>query len=429
MSFSSLGLSAEILRAVSAQGYQTPTPIQQQAIPAILEGKDLMAGAQTGTGKTAAFALPLLHKLQSARGQTGGRKTPRVLVLTPTRELANQVAESFRTYGSHLPLNTVVIFGGVGINPQLKQLTRNVDILVATPGRLNDHLDRQSVDLSRIEAVVLDEADRMLDMGFIHAIKRIMAKLPKARQGLLFSATFPDNIDKLARQFLDRPVSIEVAKRNTSSECVDQQAFLVDQGRKRELLTHLIGTNDWRQVLVFTRTKHGADRLVKQLLSDGIEAMAIHGNKSQGARERALGAFKQQSIRALIATDVAARGIDIDRLPHVVNYDLPSAAEDYVHRIGRTGRAGSSGQAVSLVGSDESDKWRAIERLIRKTVPATVLSGFEPSARRSDTADTRNAPGARSRNAKPADARPPRSGRPRANTAARKGQARRRAAG
>ncbi|MBI1195029.1 MAG: DEAD/DEAH box helicase [Gammaproteobacteria bacterium] len=428
MSFSSLGLSAEILRAVSAQGYTTPTPIQQQAIPAILEGNDLMAGAQTGTGKTAAFALPLLHKLQSAR-ERNGRKAPRVLVLTPTRELANQVAESFRTYGSHLPLSTVVVFGGVGINPQLKQLNRNVDILVATPGRLIDHMDRQSVDLSQVEAVVLDEADRMLDMGFIHAIKRIMAKLPAKRQGLLFSATFPDNIDKLARQFLNRPVSIEVAKRNTSSECVDQQAFLVDQGRKRELLTHLIGTNNWRQVLVFTRTKHGADRLVKQLLSDGIEAMAIHGNKSQGARERALGAFKQQSIQALIATDVAARGIDIDRLPHVVNYDLPSAAEDYVHRIGRTGRAGSSGQAVSLVGSDESDKWRAIERLIRKTVPAAIVSGFEPSACRSDKTDADNVTGIRKRSGKPADARSPRSNRPRGKAPARKGQSRRRAAG
>jgi len=426
MSFSSLGLSAEILRAVSAQGYDTPTPIQQQAIPVVLQGKDLMAGAQTGTGKTAAFALPLLHKLQA--GRKGAHKAPRALILTPTRELANQVAESFRTYGAHLPLRTTVIFGGVGINPQLQKLRRGVDILVATPGRLIDHLDRGSADLSQVEMVVLDEADRMLDMGFIHAIKRIMKQLPAKRQGLLFSATFPDNIIKLTQQFLNQPQLIEVAKRNTSSESIDQVAFHVDQGRKRELLTHLIGTHNWQQVLVFTRTKHGADRLVKQLVSDGIEAMAIHGNKSQGARERALSAFKQQSIQALIATDVAARGIDIDRLPHVVNYDLPNVAEDYVHRIGRTGRAGSTGQAVSLVCVDEKPQWKAIEQLIRKAVPSSIVDGFEPNDRPSSKPANHNTSGARRNAGKPANRRSPGGNQSRGKTSANKRHSQRRAA-
>ncbi len=381
MSFSSLGLSADLLRAIAEQGYDTPTPVQSLAIPLVLSGKDLMAGAQTGTGKTAAFALPLLQNLQVSPAKSN--KKVRALILTPTRELTSQVADSIRAYSKYLPLRTGVVFGGVSINPQLQALRQGIDILVATPGRLIDHIERKSVDLSAVEIVVLDEADRMLDMGFIHAIKRIMKLLPAKRQGLLFSATFPDNISNLAQQFLRQPQLIEVAKRNTSSETIDQSAFLVDRDRKCELLTHLIGSQNWQQVLVFTRTKRGADRLAKQLLSDGIEAMAIHGNKSQGARERALSAFKKQSVRALIATDVAARGIDIDRLPHVVNYDLPDAAEDYVHRIGRTGRAGCSGQAISLVCQDEKQQWVAIERLIRKTIPSQVMAGFEPNKNQS----------------------------------------------
>ena len=379
MSFSSLGLSAELLRAVSEQGYTTPTPVQSQAIPVVLQGGDLMAGAQTGTGKTAAFALPLLHNLQANQAKAPTKQgRVRALILTPTRELASQVADSVTAYSQYLPLRTGLVFGGVGINPQLQMLRKGVDILVATPGRLIDHMERNSVDLSAVEMVVLDEADRMLDMGFIHAIKRIMQKLPQRRQGLLFSATFPDNISKLAQQFLHQPQLIEVARRNSSSENIAQSAFLVDRGRKRELLSHLIGAENWHQVLVFTRTKRGADRLAKQLNSDGVAAMAIHGNKSQNARERALTAFKKQSVQALIATDVAARGIDIDRLPHVVNYDIPDAAEDYVHRIGRTGRAGCEGQAVSLVCLDEKKQWNAIERLISRRIPSQTVAGFEP---------------------------------------------------
>lgn len=379
MSFESLGLSADLLRAVADQGYTTPTPIQLQAIPEVLAGRDLMASAQTGTGKTAAFTLPLLQRL--AATATGGQRHVRALVLAPTRELALQVSESVRCYGRHLPLRSTEVFGGVNINPQIAALRRGVDVLVATPGRLQDHLSRRTVDLSQVEVLVLDEADRMLDMGFLPAIERIVKLLPRERQTLLFSATFADPIRALAARFLRDPKRVEVARPNTASAAVSQSAYLVDAPRKRELLAHLIGSQDWRQVLVFTRTKHGADRLAKQLMQDGIHAAAIHGNKSQGARTRALSDFKRQAVRALIATDIAARGLDIDRLPHVVNYDLPHNPEDYVHRIGRTGRGGESGYATSLVSAEEHGQFAAIQRLLKAEIPAAVHAGFEPEQR------------------------------------------------
>jgi len=376
MTFDSLGLQTELLRAVRDQGYECPTAIQSAAIPAVLEGGDVMASAQTGTGKTAAFTLPLLQRLNATR------KPPhriRALVLTPTRELAVQVTESARIYGEHLPLRSLAVYGGVSIGAQLRELRRAPDLLVATPGRLIDHLTRGTVDLSAVETLVLDEADRMLDMGFLPAIERILGMLPKQRQTLLFSATFSTTITRLARRFLNDPSVIETARPNAAADAVSQTAYLVDSERKRELLTHLIGTGNWGQVLVFTRTKRGADRLAKQLEQDGIRSAAIHGNKSQGARTRALAAFKRQSVRALVATDVAARGIDIDDLPHVVNYDIPSNPEDYVHRIGRTGRAGRSGTAVSLVGGDEKGSFAGIRRLLDGKVTAEVLAGFEPA--------------------------------------------------
>ncbi len=376
MSFDSLGLSAEILRAVSEQGYSEPTPIQRQAIPVVLEGRDIMAGAQTGTGKTAGFTLPLLQRLSAVK--PGGRRTIRALILTPTRELAAQVGESVDTYGKYLPLKSTVIFGGVKINPQIERLRRGVDILVATPGRLLDHVSQHTVDLSKVEILVLDEADRMLDMGFIRDIRKVLALLPKGRQNLLFSATFSDEIKQLADGLLDRPALIEVARRNTASERVEQVVHPVDRERKRELLSHLIGTNNWRQVLVFTRTKHGANRLAQNLETDGITAAAIHGNKSQAARTRALADFKRNAIRVLVATDIAARGLDIDQLPHVVNFELPNVPEDYVHRIGRTGRAGNEGEAVSLVCVDEHKLLRDIERLIKRELPKVVIEGYEP---------------------------------------------------
>ena len=381
MLFSELGLAAELVRAVSEEGYTEPTPVQSQAIPLILEGRDVLAGAQTGTGKTAGFTLPLLHRLQANRPENG-RRPVRALILTPTRELAAQVAESVETYGKYLSLKSAVIFGGVSINPQISQLRRGVDILIATPGRLIDHIGQRNVDLSQLEILVLDEADRMLDMGFIRDIRKILALLPPigrdGRQNLLFSATFSDEIRQLASGLLHNPAYIEVARRNTAVETVTQVVHPVDRARKRELLSHLIGTQNWRQVLVFTRTKHGANKLAEQLEQDGIKSTAIHGNKSQGARTKALADFKKGSVRVLVATDIAARGLDIDQLPHVVNFELPNVAEDYVHRIGRTGRAGNEGEAISLVCVDERDFLRDIERLIKNEIPKVIIEGYTP---------------------------------------------------
>ena len=378
MSFESLGLRAELLRAVSEKGYDKPTPIQSQAIPLILEGRDIMGGAQTGTGKTAGFTLPLLQRLMATDKPVKGRRPIRALVLTPTRELAAQVAESVQTYGRHLPLKSTVVFGGVSINPQKQKLIRGVDILVATPGRLLDHVSQRSVNLSNVDMLVLDEADRMLDMGFIRDIRKVLALLPKHKQTLLFSATFSNEIKTLANDLLKSPALIEVAQRNTTSERVTQVVHPVDKKRKRELLSLLIGSGNWQQVLVFTRTKHGANKLAEQLDKDGIRSAAIHGNKSQGARTRALADFKSGKVRVLVATDIAARGLDINQLPHVVNFELPNIAEDYVHRIGRTGRAGNEGEAMSLVCVDELQLLKDIERLIKREIPKTVIDGFEP---------------------------------------------------
>jgi ATP-dependent RNA helicase RhlE len=379
MSFNELGLSEAIVRAITDQGYTTPTPIQKQAIPAVLAGGDLLAGAQTGTGKTAGFTLPILHRLSAAGVQpASASRFIRTLILTPTRELAAQVEESVRTYGKYLKLTSAVIFGGVGIHPQIKILKQGVDILVATPGRLLDHMQQGTINLSRVEILVLDEADRMLDMGFIRDIRKVLAALPPKRQNLLFSATFSDEIKALADGLLNAPAMIEVARRNSTVEVISQKVHPVDRDRKHPLLAHLIKAHDWRQVLVFTRTKHGANKLVEQLEKDGITGMAIHGNKSQTARTRALAEFKDGSLRVLVATDIAARGIDIDQLPHVVNYDLPNIPEDYVHRIGRTGRAGATGEAVSLVCVDEHIMLRDIERLIKRDLPREIVAGFEP---------------------------------------------------
>jgi ATP-dependent RNA helicase RhlE len=377
MAFSSLGLSAELLRAVSEKGYPEPTPIQRQAIPIVLEGRDILAGAQTGTGKTAGFTLPLLQRL-SAAAPDGRGHVLRALVLVPTRELAAQVQDSVRAYGRHLPLKSAVVFGGVGYGPQADALRRGVDILVATPGRLLDHIGQRTVDLSHIEILVLDEADRMLDMGFIRDIRKIIAVLPKQRQNLLFSATYSDEIKQLADGLLHKPAYVEVARRNTAAELVTQVVHPVDRDRKRELLAHLIRANDWQQVLVFTRTKHGANRLAEQLERDGIRSAAIHGNKSQGARTKALADFKRSAVRVLVATDIAARGLDIDQLPHVVNFELPNVPEDYVHRIGRTGRAGKEGVAMSLVCVDERDFLKGIERLLKHEIPKVIVPDFEP---------------------------------------------------
>jgi ATP-dependent RNA helicase RhlE len=380
MSFSTLGLSEEIVRAVTERGYTEPTPIQLQAIPAVLSGGDLLAGAQTGTGKTAGFVLPILHLLSNkvTKGPSEGRPPIRTLILIPTRELAAQVEESVREYGKYLKLNSMTMIGGVNINPQITRLRSRVDILVATPGRLLDHVQQKTVDLSHVEILVLDEADRMLDMGFIRDIKKILALLPKHRQNLLFSATFSDEIKALADGLLNKPAMIEVARRNATADKVSHKVYPVDRDKKRPLLAHLIKQHNWHQVLVFTRTKHGANQLAEYLIKNDIPSLAIHGNKSQSARTRALSEFKDGSLQVLVATDIAARGIDIIDLPHVVNFELPNVPEDYVHRIGRTGRAGQSGDAVSLVCVDELRLLSDIERLIKRDIPEEVVPGFEP---------------------------------------------------
>jgi ATP-dependent RNA helicase RhlE len=384
----------ELVRAVADEGYLTPTPVQAQAIPVVLEGRDVLAGAQTGTGKTAGFTLPLLQRLASrATAAPSPAKHPiRALVLTPTRELAAQVEESVRTYGKYLRLKTTIVYGGVGINPQIDALRRGVDILVATPGRLLDHVGQKTVDLRHVEILVLDEADRMLDMGFIRDIRRILALLPAKRQNLLFSATFSDEIRALANGLLHDPVTVQVARRNAESELVAQRIYHpVPQNHKRALLAHLVASGDWRQVLVFTRTKHGANRLAEQLCKDGIEATAIHGNKSQGARTKALAGFKSGDVRVLVATDLASRGLDIEELPHVVNYELPNVPEDYVHRIGRTGRAGSAGEAISLVSPDESALLADIERLLKRKIERAALPDYTaPAGVRAEAAAPRH---------------------------------------
>jgi ATP-dependent RNA helicase RhlE len=376
MSFQSLGLSAELLRAVSAQNYDAPTPIQRQAIPVILEGRDVLAVAQTGTGKTAGFTLPLLQRLCDSKPAPGPRPV-RALILTPTRELAAQVEQCVTDFGKYLPIRSAAIYGGVSMRAQIAQIRRGVDIVVATPGRLLDHASQSTVDLSRIEVLVLDEADRMLDMGFIRDIRKIMAMLPQRRQNLLFSATFNRETTELASRLLRGPAKIEVAGTRQAADNVSQRIYPVDRTRKRELLSYLIGSKNWRQVLVFTRTKHAANRLALQLDKDGLSSSAIHGNKSQGARSRALRDFKNGQVRVLVATDIAARGLDIDQLPHVVNFDMPQVAEDYVHRIGRTGRAGAAGEAVSLVCTEEKPLLAGVERLLKRTILQTIVPGFE----------------------------------------------------
>jgi ATP-dependent RNA helicase RhlE len=386
--FADLGLSEPLLKAVAGQGYEIPTPIQAKAIPAVLSGRDVMAAAQTGTGKTAGFTLPILHRLSASgerersdgrnRGRGSNRRDIRALIVTPTRELAAQVEESVRTYGGHLPIRTAVVFGGVKINPQIEKLRRGVDILVATPGRLLDLHGQGAVEFSRLETLVLDEADRMLDMGFIHDIRRILRILPEKRQNLMFSATFSDEIQDLGRGMIHDPVEISVSPRNSTVESVRQMVVPADKTRKADLLIHLIKDENWYQALVFSRTKHGANRLAQKLEKKGIQAAAIHGNKSQNARTRALGDFKSGKLRILVATDIAARGLDIDQLPHVVNFDLPNVSEDYVHRIGRTGRAGAEGTALSLVCAEEAKLLRGIEKLIGKSVERRIVPGFEP---------------------------------------------------
>ncbi len=388
MQFSDLGLCSELLKAVAAQGYSTPSPIQAQAIPAVLAGRDVMGAAQTGTGKTAGFTLPMLQRLKNNTKVKANHI--RALVITPTRELAAQVSDSVVKYSANMQLRSSVVYGGVSINPQMQALRRGTDVLVATPGRLLDLHQQNAIRFDQLEILVLDEADRMLDMGFIHDIKRILKLLPTKRQTLLFSATFSDEIRALAKGIVGNPLEIDVAPRNTTVERVEQNAYAVDQKQKSPLLIHLINTNNWNQVLVFSRTKHGANRLTKQLEQSGIPAAAIHGNKSQGARTKALADFKANKIQVLVATDIAARGIDIDRLPFVVNFDLPNVPEDYVHRIGRTGRAGATGLAVSLVSSEESKQLKAIERLTKQTLTCEKLPGFTPAKAPSNTQAPQN---------------------------------------
>ncbi|MEX0382971.1 DEAD/DEAH box helicase [Spiribacter sp. 1M153] len=367
MTFDDFGLQTELLDAVKASGYTTPTSIQEQAIPQVLDGKDLLGAAQTGTGKTAAFTLPLLQRLAAVEPQSK-RRPVRLLIIAPTRELAAQIHDSVKQYGRNLPLRSAVIFGGVGMQPQIDRLRKGVDIVIATPGRLLDHLQRDNLRLDRVESVVLDEADRMLDMGFIHDIRKVMKKLPTERQTLMFSATFSREIRQLAGGMLKNPVEIDVAPKHSAADTVEQSVYRLDKAEKRPLLSRLIREGDWQQVLVFTRTKHGANNLSKQLDKDGLSTAAIHGNKSQTARTKALDGFKKGHVRVLVATDIAARGLDIDQLPHVVNFDLPHVAEDYVHRIGRTGRAGNSGEAISLVAPDEGKLLKGIERLLKRSL-------------------------------------------------------------
>lgn len=415
MLFKDLGLLEELLRAVTEEGYTTPTPIQEMVIPLVLEGGDILAGAQTGTGKTAGFTLPLLQRLTTRAPQAlsrSGIRQVRALILTPTRELAAQIGENVKSYGKYLPLKSEVIFGGVNANTQIRNLRQGTDIIIATPGRLLDLVSQNAVDLSAVEILVLDEADRMLDMGFIHDIRKILALLPKNRQNLLFSATFSTEIKTLASTILKSPKLVEAVRHNTPAELVSQLVYPVDNKRKRALLSFLISSENWKQVLVFTRTKHGANRLSEQLTTDGIKSMAIHGNKSQSARTRALEEFKQNSIQVLVATDIAARGLDIDQLPHVVNFELPNVPEDYVHRIGRTGRAGNPGEAISLVCIDEHKLLKDIEVLLKRQIPNKIMAGYEPdpSIKAEPIPNGRNQP---SRGARPAFKKssfPPRNG-------------------
>lgn len=392
MSFVQLGLTDELLKAVADQGYVTPTPVQQKAIPLILEGKDVLAGAQTGTGKTASFTLPLLQQLAESHDPHQKPHRIRALILVPTRELAAQVYESVKIYGAHLPLHVEAVVGGASIGIQTRQLRRGCDIVVATPGRLIDHVQQRNVNLSNVEILVLDEADRMLDMGFLPDIKQIMALIPKKRQSLLFSATVPNAIKSLAAQLLNNPVEVEVAKQNATAENVSERVYGIGREYKRELLSYLIGSNNWKQVLVFVRTKHGADRLEKQLIEDGIRTAALHGDKTQGARNKALEQFKTGKVGVLVATDIAARGLDIDDLPHVVNFDLPQVPEDYIHRIGRTGRAGANGEALSLVCPEEAWMLVEIEKLLKRQIPRVADTGYEPVSLKLIDAPKKNAP-------------------------------------
>ncbi|WP_019583493.1 DEAD/DEAH box helicase [Thioalkalivibrio sp. ALE16] len=410
--FADLGLADTLLRALETSGYQHPTPIQARAIPEVLKGGDLLAAAQTGTGKTAGFTLPILQRLSTSDAPKPGAGRPRCLVLTPTRELAAQVHDSVKTYGRNLKLRSMTIFGGVNMNPQIKALRDRMDIVVATPGRLLDHANQKTIDLSGVEILVLDEADRMLDMGFIRDIKKLIALMPGKRQNLMFSATFSDEIRKLANGLLTRPAEIDIAPRNTAAESVQQSVHLVETSQKRELLSHLIRTNNWEQVLVFTRTKHGANRLAEKLSKDGVRSEAIHGNKSQAARTKALKQFKSGQVPVLVATDIAARGLDIDQLPQVVNFELPNVPEDYVHRIGRTGRAGSAGAALSLVDGEEIKLLKGIERLIQRPIDRIETEGFaapKPAANDGNGNNRRGGrggkPGGGARNGAPRNAR------------------------
>ncbi|WP_018880519.1 DEAD/DEAH box helicase [Thioalkalivibrio sp. ALE30] len=409
--FADLGLADTLLRALDSAGYQHPTPIQARAIPEVLKGGDLLAAAQTGTGKTAGFTLPILQRLSTSDAPKPGNGRPRCLVLTPTRELAAQVHDSVKTYGRNLKLRSMTIFGGVNMNPQIRALRDRMDIVVATPGRLLDHANQKTIDLSGVEILVLDEADRMLDMGFIRDIKKLIALMPKSRQNLMFSATFSDEIRTLANGLLTRPAEIDIAPRNTAAESVQQSVHLVETSQKRELLSHLIRTNNWEQVLVFTRTKHGANRLAEKLSKDGVRSEAIHGNKSQAARTKALKQFKSGQVPVLVATDIAARGLDIDQLPQVVNFELPNVPEDYVHRIGRTGRAGSAGAALSLVDGEEIKLLKGIERLIQRPIDRIETEGFAaPKPAANDGNGNRRGgrggkPGGGARNGAPRNAR------------------------